>query len=209
MQETWETPVRSLGQEDPLEEGAATHSSVLGLRIPWTGSLVGYSPWGCEESDTTERLGTRARTVAVVVQSLSRVRLCDPLDGSTSGFPVVHHLSEFAQTHVHWVCNAVHHRVLCRPLILLLSVFPSIRVFQQVTLHIRWPKYWNFSFSMHPSSEYSGLISFWIDWFDLLAVQGTLKSLRQHHSLKASVLWYLAFFVVQLSPPCMNARLWF
>ena len=93
-----------------------------------------------------------------------------------------------------------NHLILCRPLLLLPSVFPNIRVFSnESVLHIRWPKYWNFSFSISPSSEYSGLISFKIDWFDLLAVQGTPKSLPQHYSSKASILWHSAFFMVQLS----------
>ena len=87
----------------------------------------------------------------------------------------------------------------CRPFLFLPSIFPSIRVFSnESVLHIRWPKYWSFSFSISSSSEYTGLISFSIDWFDLLAVQGTLKSLLQHHSSKASILWCSAFFVVQL-----------
>ena len=95
--------------------------------------------------------------------------------------------------------------ILCRPPLLLLSIFPSIRVFSNETvLHIRWPKYWSFSFSIHPSSEYSGLISFRMDRLDLLAGQGTLKSLPQHHSSKASVLWCSAFFMVQLSHPYMT-----
>jgi len=93
-----------------------------------------------------------------------------------------------------------NHLILCCPLLLLSSVFPSIRVFSsESVLRNRWPKCWSFSFSTSPSSEYSGLISFRIDWFNLLAVQGTLRSLFQHHSSKASVLWHLAFFIVQLS----------
>ena len=112
--------------------------------------------------------------------------LCNPMDCSTPGFPVLYHLPEFAQTHVHWVGDDIH-LVLCYSLLLLPSVFPSIRVFSsESALCIRWPKYWSFSIS--PSSEYSGLISFRIDWFNLLAVQGTLNSLLQHHSLKASVM---------------------
>jgi len=92
--------------------------------------------------------------------------------------------------------------ILCRPLLLLPSVFPSIRIFSnELSLYIRWPKYWSFSFSTSPSNEYSGLISFRIDWFDLLAVQGTLKSLLQHHCSKASILQHSAFFMVQLSYP--------
>ena len=96
------------------------------------------------------------------------------------------------------------HLILCRPL-LLLSILPSIRIFSsESVLCIRWPKYWSFSFSISPSNEYSGLISFRIDWFDLLAVQGTLKSLLQHHSSKTSILWHSAFFTVQLSHPYPN-----
>ena len=98
-----------------------------------------------------------------------------------------------------------NHLILCRPLLLLPLIFPSIRVFyNESVLPIRWPKYWSFSFSISPSNEYSGLISFRIDWFDLLAVQGTLKSLLQHHSSKASILWCSAFFMVQLSHPYMT-----
>ena len=98
-----------------------------------------------------------------------------------------------------------NHLILCCPLLLLPSIFPSIRVFfSESALYIRWPKYWSFSFSISPSSDYSGFISFRIDWFDLLAVQGTLKSLLQHHSVKASILQCSAFFMVQLSHPYMS-----
>ena len=98
-----------------------------------------------------------------------------------------------------------NHLILCHPLLLLPSTFPSIRVFSnESVLCMRWPKYWSFSFSISPSNEYSGLISFRMDWLDLLAVQGTLKSLLQHHSSKASILWCSAFFIVQLSHPCMT-----
>jgi len=98
-----------------------------------------------------------------------------------------------------------NHLFLCHPLLLLPSIFPSIRVFtNESALHIRWPKYWSFNFSISPSNKYSGLISFRIDWFDLLAVQGTLKSLLQHHSSKASILWCSAFFMVQFSHPYMT-----
>ena len=94
------------------------------------------------------------------------------------------------------------HLILCYPLLLLPSIFPSIRVFsKESALYIRWPKYWNFSFSISCSYEYSGLISFRMDWMNLLAVQGTLKSLFQHHSAKASILWHSAFFMVQFSQP--------
>ena len=98
-----------------------------------------------------------------------------------------------------------NHLILCCPLLLLLSIFPNIRVFSNESiLHIRWPKYWSFSFSISLSNEYSGLISFRMDWLDLLAVQGALKSLPQHHSLKASIIWCSAFFIVQLSHPYMS-----
>ena len=98
-----------------------------------------------------------------------------------------------------------NHLILCHPHLLLPSVFPSIRVFSsESVLHIRWPKYWSFSFNISPSNEYLGLISFRMDWLDLLAVQGTLRSLRQHHSSKASILWCSAFFIVQLSQPYMT-----
>ena len=99
-----------------------------------------------------------------------------------------------------------NHLILCHPLLVLPSIFPSIRVFSnESVLHIRWPVYWSFSFSISPFNEYSGLISFRIDWFDLLAVQRTLRSLLQHHSLKASVLQCSAFFIVQLSHPYVTA----
>ena len=97
-----------------------------------------------------------------------------------------------------------NHIILCGPLLLLPSIFPNIRVFSnESVLHIRWPKYWNFSFSISPYNEYSGLISFRMYWLDLLVVQGTLNSLHLHHSSKASILRCSAFFTVQLSPPCM------
>ena len=98
-----------------------------------------------------------------------------------------------------------NHLILCHPLLLLPSIFPSIRVFSnESVLHIRWPKYWSFSFNISPSNEYSGLVSFRMDWLDLLAVQGTLKSLLQHHSSKVSILQGSAFFIVQLSHPYMT-----
>ena len=98
-----------------------------------------------------------------------------------------------------------NHLILCRPLLLLPSIFPSIRVFSnESALYIRWPKYWSFSFSISPSNEHPGLISFRMNWLDLLAVQGTLKGLLQHYSSKASILWHSAFFTVQLSHPYMT-----
>ena len=133
--------------------------------------------------------------------------LCNPMDCSTPGLPVHHQLPEFTQTHVHWVVMPSSHFILCHPLLLSPSVFPSIRVFSnESVLHIRWSKYWSFSFNISPSNEYSGLTSFRMDWLDLLAVQGTLKSLLQNHSLKASILQRSAFFIVQLSHPLSERR---
>ena len=124
---------------------------------------------------------------------------------STPGLPVHHQLPEFTQTHVHRVSDASSHLILCHPLLLLPPIPPSIRVFSnESTLHMRWPKYWSFSFSIILSKEYPGPISFRMDWLDLLADQGTLKSLLQHHSSKASILRHSAFFTVQLSHPYMT-----
>ena len=121
---------------------------------------------------------------------------------STPGFPVLLCLLEFAQDHVHCVGDAIQPSYPLSPLLFLPSVFPSFKVFSNgLTLCIRWPKYWSFSFSISPSSEYSGSILFRIDWFDLLIVQVTLRSLHQHHSLKASILGHSAFLMVQLSHP--------
>ena len=111
------------------------------------------------------------------------------MDCSMPGFPVHHQLLEFTQTHVHWVGDAINHLILCRPPFLLPSNIPSIRVFSnESVLPIRWPKYWSFRFSISPSIEYSGLISFRMNWLDLLAVPGTLKSLLQQHSSETLVL---------------------
>ena len=124
--------------------------------------------------------------------------LCDPTDCSTLGFPVLHYLLEFAQIHFHWVGDAIQHLILCSPLLLLPSIFSSIRVFSnELSLPIRWPKYWSFSISS--SNGNSGLISFSTYWLNLFAVQGTLKSLLQHHRSKASILQWSAIFMVQLS----------
>ena len=120
------------------------------------------------------------------------------------GLSVHHQLPELAQTHVQSVMPS-NHLILCHPLLLPPSIFPSIRVFSsESVLCIRWPKYWSFHFCISPSSEYSGLISFRMDWLDLLAVQGPFKHLLQHHNSKASILLHSAFFMVQLSHPYMN-----
>ena len=121
------------------------------------------------------------------------------------GLPVRHQLPEFTQTHAIELLMPSSHLILCRPLLLLPPIPPSIRVFSnESTLRMSWPKYWNFSFSISPSSEHPGLICFRMDWIDLLAVQGTLRSLLQHHSSKASILQHSAFFTAQLSHPYMT-----
>ena len=118
----------------------------------------------------------------------SCLTLCDPMNCSTPGLPVHHHLPEFTQTYVHRVGMSSSHLILCHPLLLLPPIPPSIRVFSnESTLPMRWPKYWHFSFSIIPSKEIPALISFRMDWLDLLAVQGILKSLLQHHNSKASI----------------------
>ena len=133
--------------------------------------------------------------------------LCDPMNCSTPGLPVHHQLLEFTRTHVHQVGDAIDHLILCCPVLLLPSIFHSIGVFSNGSaLHIRWPKYWSFSFKIRPSNEHPGLISFRMDWLDLLAVQGTLKNLLQHRNSKTSILQCSAFFAVQLSHPYMTTE---
>ena len=127
------------------------------------------------------------------------------MDYSMPGFPVHHQLLELLKLMSIESVMPSNHLILCHPLLLLPLIFLSIRVFsKESVLCMRWPKYWSFSFSINPSNEYSGLISFRIDWLDLLAAQGILKSLLQHHSSKASILQCLAFCIVQLSHPCMT-----
>ena len=131
------------------------------------------------------------------VQSLSHVRLfATPWTAACqASLSITNSQSSLRLTSIESVMPS-NHLILCRLLLLLPSVFPSIRVFsKESVLHIRWPKYWSFSFSISPSNEYSGIISFRMDWFDLLAVQGTLKSLLQHHCSKTSILWHSAFFL--------------
>ena len=179
-----------------------THYSVLAWRLLWTEKPGGLQSMG------SQRVGHDwsdwAHTPVVYlssVQLLSRVRLCDPMDCSMLGFPVHHQIKLMFMTSV----MPSNHLILCCPLLLLPSIFPRIRIFSnELVLRIRWPKYWSFSFSISPSNEYSGLISFRMDWLDLLAVQETLKSLLQHHSSKALILQHSAFFIVQLSHPYMT-----
>ena len=139
--------------------------------------------------------------VIAVVQSLSYVQLfATPWTAAhQASLSVINSQSLLKLMSIELVMPS-NHLILCRPLLLLPSIFPNIRVFSnEWVLHIRWPQYWSFSFSIRPSNKYSGLISFSIDWFDLLAVLGVLKSLFWHHSLKAAILWRSAFFTVQLS----------
>ena len=134
------------------------------------------------------------------VQLLSRVWLCDPMDYSMPGLPVHHQLPEFTQTLVHWVSDAIQPSSVL-PFSSSLQSFPASGSMQMRIFHIRRPKYWSFRFSISPSNEYSGLISFRMDWLYVIAIQGTLKSLLQHHSSKTSILWCSAFVIVQLSHP--------
>ena len=153
-----------------------------------------------QHSAWRDHLGSQFSSVAQ-----SCPTLCNPMDCSTqASLPITNSQSLLKLTSVESVMPS-NHLILCRPLLLLPSIFPSIRVFSnESVLHTRWPKYWSFSFSICTSSEYSGLISFRMDWLDLLAVQGTLKSLLQHHSSKASIPCRSVFFIVQLSHPYMT-----
>ena len=158
-------------------------------------SILGKDGWSCPNTMWKERSGCGVRShefSSVVAHSCPT--LFDCMDYSRSGFPVHHQIPELAQTHFHCVSDVIQQ---FHPLLspsLLPSIFPRIRVFSnESVLRIRWPKYWNCSFSISPSNEYSGLISFRVDWFDLLAVQGTCKSLLQHHSPKTSILQHSAF----------------
>ena len=127
------------------------------------------------------------------------------MNRSTPGLPVHHQLLESTQTTSIESIMPSNHLIFCCPLLLLSSIFPSIRVFSsESAVHIRWPKYWSFSFNISPSNEHPRLISFRLDWLDLLAIQGTLESLLQHHSSKASIFGHSAFFIVQLSHPYMT-----
>ena len=175
------------------------------------GNLACCSPWDCKESDTTERLNNNKYdhvfasliiwvTVSVNCCSVAKLcpTLCDLMDCAYQAsltFTISWSLLKFISIESVMLSN---HLIPCHPFLLLPSVLPSIRVFSRDSaLHIRWPKYWSFSFSISPFNEYSSLISFRIDWLDLLAVQGTLKSLLQHHGSKASILWCSVFFMVQ------------
>ena len=157
--------------------------------------------------ETSDGEGSSGKEGSVQFSSITQScpTLCDPMDCSVPGLPVHHQFPESTQTLSIVSVMRSNHFILCHHLLLLPSIFPSIRVFSnESVLRIRWPKYWSFSFSISPSNEYSGLISFRMDWLDLLVVQGTRKSLLQHHSSKATILRCSAFFTVQLSHPYMT-----
>ena len=183
-----------------LEKEMATHSSILIWEIHGQRSLEGHSPWGHKELDTTEQQG---EDVFSSVQLLSCVR-CFATPWTAACQATLSITNSWSLPKLMSIESVMpsNHVILCRPLLLPPSIFPSIRVFSnESVLHIRWPKNWSFSFNISPSNEYSGLISFMMDWLDLLAVQGTLKSLLQQLSSKASILQRSAFFIVQLSHP--------
>ena len=207
-------PMSQLFVWDGQSTGVSASASVLPKNTQdW--SPLGWTGWislQSKGSNTTSlanslywlHIALKAKSSQFSSVTQSCLTLCDPMNYIMPGFPVHHQLLELAQTHVHWSVMPSNHLILCHPLLLLPSNFPSIRLFSsESVLCIRWPKYWSFSFSISPSNDYSGLISFRIDWFDLLAVQRTLKSLLQHNS-KASILWSSAFFMVQLSYPYMT-----
>ena len=205
---TW---VLSLDWEDALVKGMATHSSSHALRIPWT-----------EEPDWLQSIGSqRVRHDWVTNTSLSStsmqtctlcccsiIRMCPTVTPWTvtrqASLSITNSQSLLKLMSIKLVMPP-NHLIFCCSLLLLPSIFPSIKVFSnESVLCIRWPKYWSISFSMSPSSEYSGLISFRIEWFDFLAVQGTHRNLLQHHSSEASVLYHSAFFMVQILHPYMT-----
>ena len=151
--------------------------------------MVTYTQWNIQFSSVTQLCPT----------------LCEPMNLSTLGLSVHHQLPEFTQTHVHRVGDAIQPFHPLSPLLLLPSIFPSNKFFlSQLAFCIRWPKYWSFSFSINPSEEHPGQISFRMECLDLLAVQGTIKSLLQHHTSKSSILQCSAFFTVQLSHPYLT-----
>ena len=230
MLETW---VWFLGWEDPLEEVWLPATVFLRGESPWTEKLVGYSPWGHKKSDMTGWLST-AHNLSHSQDLYPEYIKNSHSSPNKSALKRCHKRRYCCSVSHVWLfvtpwtatCQASlyftisqsllklmsiesvmpsNHLVLCSPLLLLPWIFPSIRVFSnELALHIKWTKYWSFSFSISPSNEYSGLISFRMDWFDLLAGQGTLKSLLQHQSSKASILWHSAFLMAQLSHPYMT-----
>ena len=186
----------------------ATHSSVLAWRIPGTGEPGGLPSRGSHRvgPDRSDLAAAAAVNSSVQFSSVAKscLILCDPTNPSMPDLPVHHQLPESTQTHVHCVGDAIqtsHPLLSPSPPALNLSQHQSL---QMSALTIRWPKYWSFSFNISPSNEHPELISFRMDWLDLLAVQWTLKNLHQHHSSKASILLCSAFFIVHLSHPYLT-----
>ena len=174
--------------------------------MPWTTSTSdrGGRDRGYARAQPCGLPFTKASTTISSFRLLSCVRLCNPWTAAHQASLSVTNSQSLLKFMLIESVMPSNHLILCRPLLLLPSIFPSVRVFSnESTLHMRWPKYWSFSFSVIPSKEIPGLISFIMDWLDLLAVHGTLKSLLQHHSSKASILRRSAFFTVQLSHPYM------
>ena len=219
MHEMQELQVQSLGWEDPLEKEMATHSSILDFNFYGQRTLAGYRQWDCkrvrhdwtqEHTEFQEAVVSPEMVVCWVQSKVQFSRSVVSISLQPHGLqhtrlpcpsptPRAYSNSCLSSQWCHPTISS------CHPLLLPPSIFASIRVFSnESALHIRWPKYWLFSFSISPSSEYSGMISFRMDWLDLLAVQGTLKSLLQHQCSKASILWHSAFFIVQLSHPYMT-----
>ena len=163
-------------------------------------SSQALSGWGAHRvRNVWSKFPSTASLVMFSSVAQSCLTLCDPMNCSMPGLPVHHQLPESTRTHVHQVGDAIQPSYPLPSLLLLPLIPPSIRFFpNESTLRMRWPKYWSFSFSIIPSKEHPGLIAFRMDWLDLLAVQGTLRSLLQHHSSKASILQHSAFFAVQL-----------
>ena len=173
-----------------LSQTVGKKQLIMNRSLPW---------WGLKWSSSASLF----HQFSSVTQSC--LILCDPMNHSTPGLPVHHKLPEFTQTHAHRVGDAIQPSHPLSSLLLLPPITPSIRVLSnESTLCMRLPKYWSFSFNISPSNEHPGLISFRMDWLNLLAVQGTLKSLLQHYSSKASIFWHSAFFTVQLSHPYMT-----
>ena len=183
--------------------------------MSWTGSLVPPFPWEINTFPDHQHFPSGKFTtfhkhswmhLLLVVQSVkSYPTLCNPMDCSTPGFPDLHYSWSLLKLVSIESVMPPNHLIFCCLLLLLPSIFPSIMVFSNdLAFCIRWPKYWSFSISRY--NEYSRWISFRIDWFDLFAVQGTLKSLLQHHSLKASIIWCSAFFMAQFSHPYMTTE---
>ena len=208
------TRVQSLGWKDPLETGIATHSSIPAWRIPWTEGPGGLQSVWPQRDGHDWATHTATPKLIVFSRSLSfenwvylLLFSCSVVSDSETPWTAAHQAS--LSSTISWSLlkpmsiesvMPSSHLILCRLLLFLSSIFPSIRVFSnESALCIRWPKYWSFSFNISPSNEHPGLISYRMDWLDLLAVPGTLKSFLQHHSSKASILWHSTFFIFQLS----------